>query len=239
MSLVNDKFSKSAAIVFLKRSAVWRFFVGKITNHLSLRRSLRKYHDGVKSSWQRPAGGVIPISNSSGGLLRELLINPFLRHISGLRVLLVSEPSSASQELRDWALAELGIEIQCEILEDLLGEEWSSQESSYDLSDLPLQRIESVGKWDLVVCQSLLEHVIDPVGILDNLVLLTKPGGYVSIQTVNVFMDYHPYPIDCLRFYSDFFIAYAAKRGLSVEAWETQASVFALIGKKTASELSR
>jgi hypothetical protein len=229
VSHVNDKFSSSAVIVFLRRSAIWRFFVGKLTNHISMRRSLRRYHHGVKSSWDSPIGGLIPISNSSGGLLKELLINPFLELNSGLRVLLVSEPSDASRELSDWAQAELGIQIKCEVLEDLLGEEWSSQESSYDLSNLPLARVERVGRWDLVVCQSLLEHVLDPVGILDKLVLLAKPNGVVAIQTVNVFMDYHPYPIDCLRFYKDFFIAYGSKRGFSVEAWERQASVFATI----------
>ncbi len=216
----------------IKSSVFWRVPVGTITNSFYRFRQQAKYFKGAGSAFAAPKGGLIPVTNSSGGLLKELVCNPHVTLRNNMKILLISEPSGAAQELRDWLQGSQGIEgAEVEILEVILGHVWSEMQSEYDLAQLSKSDLAKVGNdWDLVVCQSLLEHVLDPVKIIDTLMSLKSQGGKLSIQTVNVFMDYHAYPIDCLRFYPDFFIEYGRHRKVTVESWETQASVFAVFG---------
>jgi hypothetical protein len=39
------------------------------------------------------------------------------------------------------------------------------------------------GTWDVVICEQVLEHVIDPFGAAVNLRALCKPGGHVIVST--------------------------------------------------------
>jgi hypothetical protein len=61
-------------------------------------------------------------------------------------------------------------------------------------------------KYDVTVCQAVLEHVCRPSIALENLIRLTNVNGLVSVHTHTVRMGYHPYPVDCVRFWPDFFI---------------------------------
>ncbi len=50
---------------------------------------------------------------------------------------------------------------------------------------------------DLVVCTSLLEHVEDPVPVIERIKKLIKPGGYLILTVPRAF-PYHPHPIDTM-----------------------------------------
>ena len=59
--------------------------------------------------------------------------------------------------------------------------------------------------YDVVLSQALLEHVSNPFMVIQNFIDLTKAGGIIVIHTVNPKFPYHAFPIDCLRFYRDWF----------------------------------
>jgi SAM-dependent methyltransferase len=44
---------------------------------------------------------------------------------------------------------------------------------------------EKLGEFDVVVCQDVLEHVMDPKAVIDSLCRVMKPGGVIYIQIPN------------------------------------------------------
>jgi len=55
-----------------------------------------------------------------------------------------------------------------------------------------------------VMSQALLEHVCRPSIAIENMLRMTEPGGVVILHTVNPGCGYHAFPIDCVRFFPDF-----------------------------------
>jgi 2-polyprenyl-3-methyl-5-hydroxy-6-metoxy-1,4-benzoquinol methylase len=45
--------------------------------------------------------------------------------------------------------------------------------------------VERLGQFDLVVCQDVLEHVLDPSGVIRSLCQMLRPGGLIYIQIPN------------------------------------------------------
>lgn len=70
---------------------------------------------------------------------------------------------------------------------------------------------------DFIICNAVLEHVIDPFGAVKNLTDVLVPNGLMFIFTVGPGAPYHRYPIDCYRFYKDVFIEYAKSFNLKIE----------------------
>jgi len=70
---------------------------------------------------------------------------------------------------------------------------------------------------DFIICNAVLEHVIDPFGAVKNLTDVLVPDGLIFIFTVGPGAPYHRYPIDCYRFYRDVFIEYAEAFNLKIE----------------------
>jgi SAM-dependent methyltransferase len=60
-------------------------------------------------------------------------------------------------------------------------------------------------QYDVVISQALLEHVCRPSVVIENKANLLKSGGVMVLHTHGPAMGYHGYPIDCVRFYKDFF----------------------------------
>lgn len=60
-------------------------------------------------------------------------------------------------------------------------------------------------KYDIVLTQALLEHIVNPFMAIENFSDLLIDNGLLVLHTHNIKMQYHPYPIDCIRFYKDFF----------------------------------
>jgi hypothetical protein len=208
------------------------------------------------NSFSKEAVGRIPVSNSSGGLLKPL-IDPFLDQSPRLtKILLVSEPAQASQEVQDYINSRVGASqadsswtrtgrLSVSVLESLIGESWSPDEPSYDLtsSEFLIRLMKEQGllqavKSDLIILQSVLEHVGDPVRVLDNLLALrANEGAVLAIQTCNPAMRLHRHPIDTLRFHEDFFLDFAHRRGLEVFVKNSGASIFAFIAEELGDSL--
>ena len=60
-------------------------------------------------------------------------------------------------------------------------------------------------QYDYIFCQATLEHVCRPSIFIENLANFTVTGGHIIIHTHNPHMPYHAWPIDCVRFFKDFF----------------------------------
>lgn len=63
-----------------------------------------------------------------------------------------------------------------------------------------------LNQFNSVICQATLEHVIDPIRVISNLVEVIEPQGLLYIQTHTPAFHYHGYPRDYLRYFPDWFI---------------------------------
>ena len=73
-----------------------------------------------------------------------------------------------------------------------------------------------MGKFDLIVSQAMLEHLIDPFKHVVDLSQMLNPGGKLILHTHVPGFAYHRYPIDCVRFFPDWFETVAERLDLSV-----------------------
>ena len=72
------------------------------------------------------------------------------------------------------------------------------------------------GNYDLIISQSIVEHLIDPYKHFVDLAKLLKKGGVIMFQTDMPGFTYHRFPIDTLRFFPDWFEAVGKKLNLKV-----------------------
>lgn len=71
-------------------------------------------------------------------------------------------------------------------------------------------------QYDCIVSQSMLEHLLDPYKHVRDCVTLLRPGGHLILHTMMPGFNYHRYPIDCMRFYPDWFEEIAKRMALIV-----------------------
>lgn len=67
-----------------------------------------------------------------------------------------------------------------------------------------------------IMSQAMLEHLIDPYKHVRDCYGLLEPGGHLIIHTQLPGFHYHRYPVDCLRFYPDWFEEVAKRLGAIV-----------------------
>ena len=73
-----------------------------------------------------------------------------------------------------------------------------------------------MGEFDIIISQAMLEHLLNPYQHVVDLSSMLNPGGKLVIHTHIPGFEYHRYPIDCLRFYPDWFEEVAERLDLSV-----------------------
>jgi len=61
------------------------------------------------------------------------------------------------------------------------------------------------GRVDLVVCQAVIEHILDPITAMKNFTRLLKKDGYLIVETPFWSFMEHRFPIDCIRYLPDWF----------------------------------
>jgi len=71
-------------------------------------------------------------------------------------------------------------------------------------------------KFRLIVSQAMIEYLIDPFKHISDLVSLLDHGGILVINSVLPGFFYHRVPIDCFRFYPDWFETVASRLGLVI-----------------------
>ena len=70
--------------------------------------------------------------------------------------------------------------------------------------------------FDLIISQSILEHILDPFGFVRSLVSLLNREGHLILHSVLPPFPYHRVPIDCLRFFPDWFEAISKKLDIDI-----------------------
>lgn len=73
------------------------------------------------------------------------------------------------------------------------------------------------GQFDCIVSQAMLEHLIDPCMHMRDMEKHLAPGGFLIVHSVTPGFDYHRYPVDCVRFFPDWFEEVGKRLGLKVE----------------------
>lgn len=71
-------------------------------------------------------------------------------------------------------------------------------------------------RFDCIVSQSMLEHLIDPYKHVRDCASLLDNGGHMILHTVMPGFNYHRYPVDCMRFYPDWFEEVAKRLALDI-----------------------
>lgn len=71
---------------------------------------------------------------------------------------------------------------------------------------------------DTIASHAMLEHLVDPYRHICDCYGLLKPGGVMVIHTVMPGFQYHRYPVDCFRFYPDWFEEVASRLSAQVAA---------------------
>lgn len=107
----------------------------------------------------------------------------------------------------------------------LAGERRSAREAYGLISGIDIERILTAGlhedmdfEWnyeknppaevpqvDLIASHAMIEHLIDPFKHLQDCYGLLRPGGHMIFHTVVPGFHYHRHPVDCLRFFPDWF----------------------------------
>jgi len=73
-----------------------------------------------------------------------------------------------------------------------------------------------MGQFDLIISQSILEHLLNPYKHMHDLTSLLFPGGYLIVHSLIPGFWYHRYPIDANRFFPDWFEEIAKRLNLSI-----------------------
>ena len=73
-----------------------------------------------------------------------------------------------------------------------------------------------IGRYQCVVSYAILEHLIDPYRHVRDLSGLLEPGGHLVLFTVSPGFPYHRHPIDCIRFFPDWFETVGERLGLKI-----------------------
>ena len=118
----------------------------------------------------------------------------------------------------------------------LPGERRSARDAYSRITGVPQERILTAGidedmdfRWDfehappsdiphveVVASQAILEHLVDPYRHLRDCFSLLVSGGHLIFHTVMPGFQYHRYPVDCMRFYPDWFEVAAERLGAQV-----------------------
>ena len=72
------------------------------------------------------------------------------------------------------------------------------------------------GTFDCIVSQAMLEHLVKPYEHVCDLVDSLNGGGYLVLHTVMPGFPYHRYPVDCARFFPDWFEEISGRLRLEV-----------------------
>jgi hypothetical protein len=71
-------------------------------------------------------------------------------------------------------------------------------------------------KFDWIICQAVLEHVIDPVAAVYNMVATLDPHRFIMLHSHGPGFPEHRHPIDCYRFFRDGVVALANHADLTI-----------------------
>ncbi len=121
----------------------------------------------------------------------------------GLNCLLVSESIMVKRVMKQY-YPETEF-VSCDLFPELRGAEKEQQpDIIWDVCTAPLEALKQYA-FDSVICQALLEHLIDPTCAIKNMLSLMKSSGHLYLLTHTPSKHKHSFPRDYLRFHHDYF----------------------------------
>lgn len=203
------------------RSIARRIYL-RVRNEIMTRSGLQprgEYHWAKDGN--RPDGGnarkvIVP---NLVGSYHPTLVAWWERFGIGARCLLVSEPRKVALAMRGYYPSTEFVTV--DLYPELMGSaEDDVPDAIWDVCLPAPARLLSY-QFDSIICQALLEHVIDPTAALFNMLTLLGPGGHLYFMTHTPSFHKHQYPRDYVRFHHDYFEDLprhlSAKWGLAVE----------------------
>ncbi len=80
-----------------------------------------------------------------------------------------------------------------------------------------IDRFKNYMPFGSILLLNVLEHTFDPIGVLDNLISILKPGGML-INIAPAIWPIHDFPCDAWRILPNFYEEYAKRRGLFLKS---------------------
>ncbi len=198
-----------ASTGILNFRAYFSRFVGKKVARARLRADYAQAFNAhypfirYESDWRKHN---IAIGNNESGLIIgpvALALKSFAG-LSGLRVLLAGENISALSAYS--ALLSVSEErIIIAGLDETAHYDWNFERPPPEM-----------GSFDVIVSHAIIEHLIDPYRHVCDLITLLNAGGSLVLYTVMPGFQYHRHPVDCQRFFPDWFVEVAKRRGVKV-----------------------
>lgn len=147
------------------------------------------------------------LAKESGAIRREIVhfVDALALHHSVVPLLLPGEYKRVTPAYTEW----LGIDATQVVTAGLGGDvdvDWNFEE------DPPA----GIGPFSLIVSQAMIEHLLDPYKHIRDLYSLLDDGGSMIIHTVTPGFKYHRHPVDCCRFFPDWFEAAGDRLGAQV-----------------------
>lgn len=158
---------------------------------------------GDGTSW---IGGIVPVGNSSAGYHGLLFAWMELYNVHGDGFIIGEEGESGIN------VKNLINNLFPDKMKHLLTASLTGADITWDI----VKPFPYKWKVDWILCQAVLEHVIDPVAAMKNMSNTLNVGGYLLIHTHGPDMAMHRYPIDCYRFLPDALPAMAGLAKLSI-----------------------
>ena len=205
------------------RSEPWRSRLGAIAlailAHVPSRERRRSVAALDREGWSAANPGVAGdasvtatpntgLARASGHIRAEIIdqVDAARRTSSRVeRILLAGEPPAVVSAYCSWLMVDES-QITTAGLDDGADVTW----------DFDQPAPSSLGAFDLVISQAIIEHLVDPFGHVTALFELLGSGGTLIVQTVIPGFPYHRYPVDCVRFFPDWFELVAARVGAEV-----------------------
>lgn len=145
----------------------------------------------IGESYKSHAIGGVP--NESGQVRGEIV--HLLKQIRGsIKSLLLPGEKNIIKPIYSELLAILPAAITTAGLAEEMDLHWDFEESPPEL-----------GQFDCIVSQAMLEHLIDPYMHMRDMENHLAPSGFLIVHSVTPGFDYHRYPVDCVRFFPDWF----------------------------------
>ena len=193
---------------------ILRPFVSTTLAREKLERATRPRWEALYGTFQTPEtisaeaiGGLL--RKASGSIRAEIVsvIDDLRSQQSLAPLLLPGENNLTLPAYESW----LGLD-RADIVTAGLGDNF---DVPWDFEDDPPPALRS---FRAIISQAMIEHLLDPYKHVRDLYGMLDPGGVLVIHTVTPGFPYHRHPIDCVRFYPDWFEVVADRLGCEIVA---------------------
>lgn len=196
------------------KKTIGNFFANLVSNGAARSKLRAQYYKGfitqypdiiVDADWRKNSQTLE--GNESGAI-----IGTFVRAISNLplddnsRILLAGENICAKNIYQKILNLDIN-QIAIAGLDETSDFDWNFEQAPP----------KTLGKFDLIVSYAILEHLLDPYRHACDLFGLLKPKAILAVYTVMPNFHYHRHPVDCMRFFPDWFYETAKRNNATVK----------------------